>query len=254
MAELGERTTNEFVGIVTEDMADSRSDVEESTFEGDHVEEVGRAVKDEHVKRLVTVVGIERDGFSGAVGEGDRSRRMSGGRKVKGGREGSVGQKSSEVFGQTSHGHGGGAPVACGDVSGWDRLIGIIDDVSAILELAEYGFWLFGQIDLEADVIDDVIYLIGGIVDAPAEGNDRDHVDKGGTVLTVVDDTDLALLAGDDVFAHMGDGVGGGMHALLTALHVAAWGLKEAAVAPDDLMLVIAGELEEGRRGVDCRR
>lgn len=40
------------------------------------------------------------------------------------------------------------------------------------------------------------------------------------------------------------------MHALLTAVDVAAWGLEEAAVATDDLVLIVACEPEEGGRGI----
>lgn len=136
-------------------------------------------------------------------------------------------------------------------MSGGDGLIRVVDDVSAILELAEDGLGLFGEINLEADVIDDVIRLFGRIVYAAAEGDNRDHVDEGGTVLAVVDHADLTLLVGDDVFAHVGDGVLGCMDALLATVEMATWSLEKAAVTTEDFMLAVACELEEGRGGVD---
>ena len=99
MAKLSEGAANEFVGVIAKDVADGGSDVEEGTLEGDDMEKVRRAVEDEHVKRLVAIVGIETDGLGGAVGEGDSGGRVSGGRKLKRSGEGRVDQEGAELFG-----------------------------------------------------------------------------------------------------------------------------------------------------------
>ena len=100
-------------------------------------------------------------------------------------------------------------------------------------------------------MIDDVVGLFWGVVDAAAEGDDRDHIDEGGAVFAVVDDADLALFVGDDILAHVDDGFFGCMNAFVVALDMTGGGLEKAAVAADYFMLFVAGKFEEGRRGVD---
>lgn len=52
---------------------------------------------------------------------------------------------------------------------------------------------LFGEVDLKANVVDDVVGLIGSAMDTAAEWNDGYEIDEGLATFPVVDKARLAL-------------------------------------------------------------
>ena len=135
MTKVGERAADELVRVIAEHMADGRGDVEECALERDDVKEVGGAVEEEHVKGLVAIIGIERDGLGRAVGKGERGGGVGGGGKTERGYEGGIDEEGAEVLGGAAHGHGGRPPVASGSWDGHGGFVGVIDDVGAVFKL-----------------------------------------------------------------------------------------------------------------------
>ena len=111
MTKLGEGTSNKLIGIIAEHAADGRRGVEEGALERDDVDKIWGAVEEEHVDGLITIVGIERDGFRWMGGEGDGGGSVGGGGELEGVGEGRLSEESAELFRHAAHGHGGRAPV-----------------------------------------------------------------------------------------------------------------------------------------------
>ena len=111
---------------------------------------------------------------------------------------------------------------------------------------------LLAEVDLEADVVDDVVVgARAGL--AAADGDDGDEVAEGGAVAAVVDEADLALLVRREHLAHAGDGARVCEEAGCAAADGGGGGgrLEEAAVAAEDEVVWVAGEAGEGGGGVD---
>jgi len=235
--------SDHLVGLVSEDAAHAGGDIEEAAFEGDDMDEIGQSLEKQEVQQLIvsdgTRVCLWADG--GGDGCGRRGER-------DGGEKGRVGEKQLEVAGDADRGDELGPLVSEG---GW--MGGVVDEVAAVAQLLEDGVGLLGEVDLEADVVDDVGVLVGETCEAAEDGDDGDEVDKGGAVLPVVEDGGLALLVGGEVLLEVGDGGGVGEEAGLSAVDEAGGGLEEAAVAAEDLVLGVAGEAAEGRGAVDDR-
>lgn len=248
VAKLGEGAADEVSGSVAEDAADGGGDVEEGALEGDDVDKVGGVGEQQEVEGAVAVKGV-RAWLVGWCGGG---RGGGGGRgEGDGAEEGGVLEQVGELGGEA--GGGACAPVAggCGGEGGGEGggAAAVVDDVGSVAEFLEDGGGLLCEVDLEADVVDDVVGCVGG----GGDGDDCDEVDEGGAALAVVDDAGLAFLVLCEAAAEVGDGLWCGVAAVLAGKDTAVGGLEEAAVAAEDLVLWVAGKLAEGGRGVHWR-
>lgn len=95
--------------------------------------------------------------------------------------------------------------------------------VGPVTEFIEDTTWLFGEVDLKADVVDDVVCLVGSAMDTATEWNDGDEIDKGLTAFSVVDEACLALFTGCECLAHVGYGIAQGRLAGLAFGEMTCW-------------------------------
>jgi len=116
------------------------------------------------------------------------------------------------------------------------RMSSIINEVAAIAQLLEYGVRLFSQIDLKADMIDNIRFLVRKTRDTSKNRNDSNKVDKGYSVFLVIDYTCLALLISAKVLLKMSDGSLVSEVACLPTLHLTIGSLEEATVTTNDFV------------------
>ena len=129
-------------------------------------------------------------------------------------------------------------------------MIAVIDDVGAVDESAQDGVGLLSEVYLEADVVDNIVGLLRGVVDAAWDGNDGDEVDEGGAVLAVVDHAGLALLVCGQGGSEVVDSLWRGELAVLSLLYFTVWGLEKATVCAEDFLFGVTGQIAEGRGDV----
>ena len=108
MTELGDTSADEFFRVPTQNTFDGGSDVEESAFERDDVNEIRGRFKENEVEELVTVVRV-----AGPVRGQSERRRIKMERERFG--EAGVVEKGSELFGDARHGGRVAPPVASDD-------------------------------------------------------------------------------------------------------------------------------------------
>jgi hypothetical protein len=103
---------------------------------------------------------------------------------------------------------------------------------------------------LKADVKYDIILFLETAGNASSDWDDGHKIDEGGAILSIVDNTRLALLVVDEVLLHVGDSFGGIMSSF--SLSKASTGcLEKAAVTTEDLMLFVACETIKRRGGIN---
>jgi hypothetical protein len=66
---------------------------------------------------------------------------------------------------------------------------------------------LFSEIDLEADVINDLVRFLWAIRYTTSDGDDCDKIDEGLSAFAVVDDGGLTLLIGGESLFQVGHGI-----------------------------------------------
>jgi hypothetical protein len=132
-------------------------------------------------------------------------------------------------------------------------LCAIVDDITPIPQFLQDGVRLFGKIDLESDLIDNLISVLWSVQHSSQDRNDSDEIDKRLAVLAVIYDTRLTLLISNDALVQVLHRLGSDKPPFFAPFHIPTRGLEEPAVLAEDLMLRIARELTERRRGVNDR-
>jgi len=129
----------------------------------------------------------------------------------------------------------------------------VVDHVTPVPEFLQDSVRLLCEVNLEADMKDDIILFLGAVGNATSDRDDGDKIDEGGTILSIVDKIRLALLVVGETLLHIGDGFCGSMMSSFLLFNTSTGGLEEAAVTTDDLMLLVACQTIERGRGINNR-
>ena len=122
--------------------------------------------------------------------------------------------------------------------------------VLPLFQFLEDEVRLLAEINLKADMIDDVVFTALAC-HTTANGNHSHQVTKCTGIASIVDDADLAFLIGSEHLPHVFYPFVISVQALIAATDTDIWrSLKETTVSTENFVLGITGEAAEGRGAV----
>jgi|SRR6266702_157373 len=127
----------------------------------------------------------------------------------------------------------------------------VVDHVAPVPEFLKYSVRLLCEVDLEADLKDDIVLFLGTAGNASSDRDDGHKIDEGGAILSIVDKTRLALHIVGEALLHVGDSFGGSMMSSFSLSNASTGCLEEAAVTTEDLVLFVACQTIKRRGGIN---
>lgn len=116
----------------------------------------------------------------------------------------------------------------------------VVDHVAPVPEFLENSVRLLREVNLEADVKDDIVLFLGTTGNASTDRDDGQKIDEGGAILSIIDKTRLAFLIVGKVLLHVSDSFGSSMVSSFSLSNASTGCLEKAAVTTEDLMLFVA--------------